>query len=207
MIWTDDAHSDNASRLRIADRLLDQIPALCEKPALAESSTLTEAAMGVAAFLNEQGGSADALDSRVSSALVSRALEAAGDSALARRVRLFGDALVHSATWVTAGNETVWVLDVGRLMFSADPCIEIALFDRLRVTLATFADVWDGSSGRGVLGLKGLARAAAHVLGPSAPPAGLKRLAHELHEFSGIQLDLLRVARGWQHTPAVMSLL
>jgi hypothetical protein len=207
MIWNDSIDDGNASRQRIADDLLRQIPAICEKPELAASSALAEAAMGVAAFLDQHGEETGSLDPQSSCTLMSHALDAAGDRTLARRIRLFGDALVHSASWVTAGNETVWVLDVGRLMLPGDPCMEIALFDRLRVTLATFADVWDSSRGRGMLGLKGLPHAAAHVLGHSAPPARIKLLAHELHTFSGFHLDQLRGVRSWDHTPAVMSLL
>jgi hypothetical protein len=114
--------------------------------------------------------------------------------------------VVYPASWVVTGSQTVWVLDVGRLMTPHDPRMEMALFERLQSALTTFADVWDGTRGCGVLGLKGLSGAARFILGRKTPTVRVKRLAVELHRLSGRHLDLLRERRQWEHTPVVMSL-
>jgi hypothetical protein len=170
------------------------------------SSTLTEAAFGVAAYLDQQQAVPQALTPHHSCALVSHALSAAGDDVLARRLRIFGSSLVYPASWVVTGDQTVWILDVGRLLAPHDPRMEMALFDRFQSALNAFADVWDGTQGRGVLGLKGLSAAARFVLGHAAPNARIKRLAMELHRLGGRHLEMVRHQRRWEYTPTVMSL-
>ena len=206
MIWQDESFDSPSQRGRLADTLLDQIPALCGNPALAKSTALTEAAAGVAAFLDEQETFPNEVHPHAACNLVSRALEAAGDTALARRLHIAGAALVYPGSWVVAGDDTVWVLDAGRLLDPHDPGMELALFERLRSILTSFADVWDATRGRGVLGLKGLVSASRHVLGPSAQLAGIARLSREIHSFSGLQLVQLKTRRQWVSTPALMSL-
>lgn len=206
MIWQDTPGTDASLRDRLADRLLREIPAHCGNPALVESTTLTEAAAGVAAYLDQQQTFPHEVTPQAACTLVSRALDAAGEAGLADRIRIFGSALVYPDVWVVTGEETVWVLDAGQLLAPPDPRVEIVLFDRLRSKLTTFADVWDHPRGKGVLGLKGLFRAAAAVLGARAPESRVRRLAGELHRMGSLQLDVLRVQRRWQHTPFVLSL-
>ncbi|MEI6149241.1 MAG: hypothetical protein WCS01_09120 [bacterium] len=206
MIWRAELQDDTASRTRLADTLLDQIPSLCGNPSLANSSALTEAALGVAEYLDQQNATPHNLTPRHSCALVSRALEATGEATLARRLLLFGSSIVYPASWVVAGRQTVWVFDVGRLLAPRDPGMEMALFERFRLTLNTFADVWDGTSGKGVLGLKGLPDAARFVLGREARVARVRILTTELHRLSAGLLDEQRCRRQWKHTPFVMSL-
>jgi hypothetical protein len=206
MIWQPALQDDGASQKSLADTLLEQIPAMCGNPALVTSNVLTEAAVGVAAYLDEHEKTPRDLTPRRSCALVSQALEATGEAVLARRLRIFGSSVVYPASWVVTGHQTVWVLDVARLLTKQDPPMEIALFGRLQSALTTFADVWDRTSGQGVLGLKGLSAAARFVLGREAWLPCVQDLTSELHHLGVRQLDALHHRRQWAHTPAVMSL-
>ena len=206
MIWQSDLQNDRASQKSLANALLEQIPAMCGNPALVKSNVLTEAAVGVAAYLDQNDNTPRDLTPRRSCALVSQALEATGEVVLARRLHIFGSSVVYPASWVVTGHQTVWVLDVARLLTKQDPPMELALFGRVISALTTFADVWDGTSGQGVLGLKGLSAAARLVLGVEAQGPSVQDLTAELHQLGVRHLELMCHRRQWTHTPAVMSL-
>ena len=192
-------------RDELADRLLEQAPALCGNPGLAASPTLCEAAQGVAAVLREQEKFPHELNPHSSCTLMSRALEAAGETSLARRLHLAGSSSVYAASWITAGKDTVWTLDVKRLMSGDAPCLELLLFERLRGMLEDFADVWDATGGRGVVGLKGLNDVAASILGSHTTPMATRLLAGEMRDYCAQHLDRQRKRRSWSSTPVIMS--
>ncbi len=195
-----------AWRDRLADCLLEQAPALCGNPALASAPALCEAAQGVAAVLQEQETFPQELTPHASCTLLSRALEAAGEAPLARRLHLAGSSSVYAASWITAGQDTVWTLDVRNLTSGQAPCTELLAFDRLREMLNAYADVWDGAGGRGVLGLKRLSETAGAILGPRATPAEKAALAGEMRAYCGQCLDLQRQRRGWHSSPVILSI-
>lgn len=198
---------DPRDRLRdsLTDSLLEKAPALCGNAALASSPIVCEAAQGVAAVLEEREQYPHELTPHTACNLLSRALQAAGEPSLARRLSLAGTASVYAASWITTGDETVWTLDVKRLTDADAPCTELLVFERLREMFHAYADVWDHTSGRGVLGLKRLADVAAAILGPHAAPSEIRRLSAELRDYCGQYLDLQRQRRGWQATPVIMS--
>ena len=197
--------TSEAWRDDLADRLLEQAPTLCGNPGLAASPTLCEAAQGVAAVLREQETFPHELDPHTSCTLMSRALEAAGETSLARRLHLAGSSSVYTASWITAGQDTVWTLDVKRLTANDGPCMELILFERLRGMLDDYADVWDATSGRGVVGLKGLNDVVASILGPHTTPMATRFLAGEMRDYCARRLDRQRQQRGWNATPVIMS--
>lgn len=189
----------------MADHLLEHAPALCGNPALASSPTLCEAAQGVAAILAEQQTVPHEVDPHTACTLMSRALEASGESSLARRLHLAGTSSVYAASWITAGRDTVWTLDVRKLAPDNSPCMELVLFERLRVWLTDYADVWDATGGRGVVGLKGLSDVAASILGTLPAAFASRLLAAELRDYCASLLDRQRRQRGWHSTPLIMS--
>lgn len=200
------AKPEGALRDSLADRLLEQAPALCGNPALASSSALCEAAQGVAAVLQEQSTFPHELTPHSSCTLLARALQASGEPALARRLHLAGSASVYAASWITAGQDTVWTLDTRKLTETDSPCTELSAFTRLREVLNACADVWDGTCGRGILGLSRLPDVINEILGRHAAPAERRRLAGEMRDYCAHCLDMQRNQRGWQATPVVMSM-
>lgn len=206
MIWQDDTTS-GTTRDRIAGQLMDDVPVLCGNPALAAHGSLAEAAQGVALYLDQIEVIPEELDLRQSRELLAHALDAAGEGALARRIQLFGNRIIYPATWIACGRETVWVLDTRQLMNPADTGMEMILFERIRIVLATFADVWDATSGRGFLGLKGLETTATILLGESASGRTTRTLAREIHARCTRHLDHFRKQNAWQASPAILTLL
>ncbi|MEI8138875.1 MAG: hypothetical protein WCI03_03305 [bacterium] len=206
MIWQD-TNTSGTSREKIADRLLTDVPTLCGNTALASHPTLAEAAQGVALYLDQIEVIPEELDPRQSRELLAHALDAAGEGALARRIRLFGNRVIYPATWIACGRETVWVLDTRQLMTSRDAGMEMIFFDRIRIVLATFADVWDATSGRGFLGLKGMELSASIILGPGTSGRALRALTLELRSLAARHLEHFCTQRGWDVAPAILTLL
>ncbi|MEI6563207.1 MAG: hypothetical protein WCO42_02735 [bacterium] len=206
MIWQDTTLAGTV-RERIADYLLSDVPALCGNPALGSHPPLTEAAQGVALYLDQIEVIPEEMDPRQSRELLAHALDAAGEGVLARRIRLFGNRVIYPASWIACGREIVWVLDTRHLITSRDAGMELILFERIRIVLATFADVWDATSGQGFLGLKGLAVTAASVLGESASERSVRELTLEIRNLAGRHLDHFQNQRGWTMTPTRITLL
>lgn len=206
MIWQD-SHSTGTTRAKIADRLLTDVPTLCGNPALASHLPLAEAAQGVALYLDQIEVIPEELDPRQSRELLAHALDAAGEGVLARRIRLFGNRVIYPATWIACGRETVWVLDTRQLITSRDAGMEMIFFERIRIVLATFADVWDATSGKGFLGLKGVEVSATIILGAAASPRSVRPLTLEFRSLATRHLDYFRIRRGWDTAPAILTLL
>lgn len=206
MIWLDTPLA-GTSREQLAEKLLDDVPTLCGNPLLADHPCLAEAVQGVALYLDQIEMIPESMNRTLSRELLAQALEAAGEGGLARRIRLFGNRIIGPARWTACGSETVWVLDLQQLAGTGEDGMEMILFDRIRLVLATVADVWDATSGRGFLGLKGLEPAAASITGPSPASRKGRALAAELRGFCAYHLSLLQKQRGWQAAPAMLILL
>ncbi len=205
MIWQAYPHRGTPGA-EIASRILDAIPAVCGNPALAANPRLVAVAEGVGAYLADTTGGQDLPKSGVPFELVCRALEANGESGLARRIVVCGSTLVHPATWLTANGETFWIMDLARLTGDGNACLELALFERARSLLDTFADVWDATSGKGVLGLKNLARSTRIILGANAHPQRTRLLCEDVQGFCAGRMAQLRKLRQWTETPIVIGL-
>lgn len=206
MIWQNSSLT-GTTREKIADRLLTDVPTLCGNPALAAHPPLAEAAQGVALYLDQIEVIPEELDPRQSRELLAHALDAAGEGTLARRIRLFGNRIIYPASWIACGRETVWVLDTRQLITSRDAGMELILCERIRIVLATFADVWDAHAGRGFLGLKGMEVTAAITLGSATSDRSLRALTLELRSRAASQLEQFRLQRGWDTAPAILTLL
>jgi len=206
MIWQDTPNTGTA-RDRIAGQLLDDVPVLCGNPMLASHPTLAEAANGVALYLDQIEVIPEEMEPRQSRELLAHALDAAGEGGLARRIRLFGNRIIYPATWLACGRETVWVLDIRQLIATPDTGMELILFERIRIVLATFSDVWDATSGRGFLGLKGLVPTVETVMGTDAPPRLIRQLTSEIRALCARHLASFQTQRGWQTAPTLLTLL
>lgn len=205
MIWQD--HEQHGSRQSaIASQILETIPALCGNTALAANPRLVAVAEGVAAYLAESPASRPIPDVNGTAELMCRALEANGETGLARRIVVCGSTIVHPATWLTANGQTIWIMDMALLQDKGTHGIEMALFDRVRGTLDTFADVWDQTCGHGVLGLKHLSGAAKAILGTDAAESAVRRFCAELQTYCGDRLRHLSRVRGWTSTPFIVGL-
>ena len=89
----------------------------------------------------------------------------------------------------------VWILNLPRLIVAAGPLVEFGLLKRIRVALEQVAEVWDESSGCGVLGI------------PRIPGEALSHLVYvgreEVPGWCRAMLNRIQVERGWKTCPEV----
>ncbi len=191
----------------MTDRILETVPRVCASPALASQFRVAEAASGVAAYLTApEADPAAAVDTARLCELLSTALDASGDRALACRIRAFGSAIVYAGQWHAAPGERIWILNVGRLLEPGESGMEILMFERLRTLIDSFADVWDGAQGRGILGLRDLRGGARRVVSAQAGARRVATLSATIRRFCADRLDALRMRRNWVVSPTVMCL-
>jgi len=154
----------------------------------------------VGRILGEFGGRTD--EGRVVT-LTSSAMSGLGDAADARRLLVFGSGLVRAALWEFSGGEPLWILDLRKLHAAGDASFELALFQSLDRVLDTVLDVWEGTSGRGQLGLRNIIPLASTLL-----PHGsaVRALAAEIVQHCGAHLRAAAAARGWKSVPDLVHL-
>ncbi len=207
MIWQNPTSRPESEQTALTARILDTVPDVCADSTMASQFRVAEAASGVAAYLVAPGSdTAVATDTPRLCALLSEALEASGDRVLACRIKAFGSAVVYAGQWHAAPNEPVWILNVGRLIGPGELGMEILLFERLRLLLESFADVWDRTGGRGVLGLRDLRGAAQRLVTRPTRSRHVEAMASTIRRFCVDRFDALRERRQWMVAPTVMSL-
>ena len=207
MIWQSPTRTPASPETILTDRILEAVPRVCASPALASQFRVAEAASGVAAYLAApEADSSTVVDTPRLCELLSAALDANGDRALACRIRAFGSAIVYAGEWHAAPGERIWILNVGRLIEPGESGMEILLFERLRTILDSFADVWDGAQGRGILGLRDLRGGARRVVSAHAGERRVATLSETIRRFCVDRLASLCERRHWIVTPTVMCL-
>jgi hypothetical protein len=191
----------------LTDRILEAVPRACASPALAAQFRVAEAASGVAAYLAApEADPAAAIDTPRLCALLSAALEASGDHALACRIRSFGSAIVYAGEWHAVPGERIWILNVGRLIEPGENGLEMLLFERLRTVIDSFADVWDAAQGHGILGLRDLRGGARRVISTDAGERRVAGMSEAIRCFCADRLARLQERRQWAAAPTVMCL-
>jgi len=164
---------------------------------------IQELAVAVAAHVSGNGDSGMYVDSGYLVMLASRALFSIGERKAAHRVLVFGTGMVHPSEWEFCGGQSIWTLDLGRMAVREDVALELVFFSSLNIVLDCVAEVWDASDGRGALGLRGAATAAAGILRQGKG----RRLAAFQTEISQVCRDKLKqigAAHGWSHTPDLL---
>jgi len=170
-----------------------------------DRARVKEVARAVEYYLDEHGP-ADFVESECLLRLTSRALTAVGEGRAGRRMYLFGTGMVHPAEWEVRGNDTMWVLDLGRMTVHDSARLELLFFGGLRLVLDSIAHVWDPTAGAGVLGLRRVGAVAADLLGGQPGPRRTARLAREISGACRRRLARIGAARGWTASPEVMNL-
>lgn len=200
MILEDDISPSNEPSQLVA-YLTDEMNA-CSGTGSLSPSQLQHVAEAVEVYLQDTNKSVVESDDLV--LLASRALKSLGETDSARRLFLYGSGLVRPSEWaVTAGRE-MWVLDLQQMTFKSDALIELVFFNSLRTVLKATADIWDASSGEGVLGLQNVCSAAATLMGSDTRSADM--LTAEITDVCTRSLTRLAEERAWTHIPDVLPL-
>jgi len=165
-----------------------------------------ELASAVAAYLEQETGSVEGVDSGYLVLLAVQAMSSVGEPETARRLLVFGSGLVHPAEWDVTGGGDVWTLDLRRVMFAGDAPVELIFFNTLAMIVESLAEVWDATGGDGVLGLRHVYDSAVALLGEDRPAQAIRSIAREIRDTCRARLERAQRERGWDTVPTVMNL-
>jgi hypothetical protein len=176
-----------------------------------------EIAQAVAAYC-VQWQDESTLSSDYIAMLVSRALRAAGEEKAARHFSdgrnlsetksvfhfrdvppalwsVFASRLIRPSRWLVDHGRVIWTLDLSRFRLDADLGLELAFHQAIRAILYAVAEIWDESSGAGILGLSGIARRTSK-----------KKSAIDVQILCRDLLERIKTERGWTFMPRVLNL-
>ena len=165
-----------------------------------------EVARAVEYFVAVDHG-AESVDSDSLTRLASQALADLGEEGAARRFIVYGSGLVRPSEWEIRRGREMWVLDLRQLTVESGAALEMVLFAVLAAVLRSIAELWDGSRGRGVLGLRNLQGASQRLVGGSGRrDRRTRQMTQELADWCLHVLETLRGERGWRVLPEVINL-
>jgi len=202
MIWDPRSTSERGGS-PLVHHLAAQINETCGEGLAISADSIKEVAWAVEHYVRQRTN-ATAIPSDTLAVLAAQALSSIGEGEAARRLFLFGTGMLSPSQWDVTGGKTVWVLDLRKMTLRDDAPLELLFFNSLGLVLEAMANVWDASSGVGVLGLR-------HVCGTAAALAGCKKgqglsLEKEIKELCVGKLVQIGEKRGWAHVPEVMDL-
>ncbi|MBI3985657.1 MAG: hypothetical protein HY343_01955 [Lentisphaerae bacterium] len=229
MIWTHSSAPTPLEGLWQA-HVREQVDSVCRAPGRPGHAV----ALGVTEYLKGRSR-LDGIRSEELLCIVCRALWSLGEEASARQLweekaRAFGaggaladlllDARVPVAlsagligrrvvrAWASAvfRAETLWVVDMERLVTAAGTDLELAVFKALTVLMDGLGCVWDATQGEGVLGLRCLGRAAQRLC-PGA--RGRRRRCLLQRDILGLireKLEQRRLLKHWAASPQIVRL-
>lgn len=204
MIWDPNTTSEPDDSA-IVSYITAGITMVCGENVPVDSCTIKELARAVESFLQQECDCSFA-DSKYLVMLASHALSSIGERHVARRLLVFGTGLVRPAQWEVTGEEAIWVLDLKQMTVRDDGFLELVFFNSLNIILESIADVWDESSGQGVLGLRHVYSTSLALLGCSRKKREAMALAEEIKTLCSGKLGEIRDERGWKDSPLVMNL-
>jgi hypothetical protein len=188
----------------VVGHLADTLTELCSEHVRFDPEHFGEIAKAVESFLASCGG--QYVDSNFLVLLASQALNGAGENAAARRMLILGSGLVVPSEWEVSREKDTWTLDLRRITLPAEARMELTLFTCLTGVLEGFGDVWDGTRGKGVLGLRHVcATAWAFVAAPSRKRKAMA-LTEEIKALCRRKLESMAERRDWNDVPEVMNL-
>lgn len=201
MIWNPDSDVVRHPSA-VVSQIASEVDAVCGD-VLGGAGSVEEVARAVELYLEEYGSGA--VDSTCLVMLASQALSNLGEGKAAHRLLLFGTGLVRPSEWEVTGGEAMWVVDLKQVTMRQDAPLELIFFNCLNLVLDAIAEVWDGSGGSGILGLRHVSAAASALLNTSKK-RDLAAFAKEIKAACVCRLEQLGGQRNWSSTPVVMDL-
>ena len=169
------------------------------------ADTVREVARAVEYYVaGDQGVAADGGSLTL---LASKALADLGEVGAARRFLVYGSGLVRPAEWEIRRGHEMWVLDLRQISVESGSVLEIVQFAVLAAVLRAIAELWDGTRGRGVLGVRNLRGASQRLVGREIRgDRKMRQMTRELENWCRHVLGTLRDERGWHAMPEVLNL-
>ncbi len=203
MIWIPNDRLLDGEGPPLAAHIRDVIAEHCEGMAELDALQVKELAAAVADYVSVSAGAGMYVDSGYLVMLASRALQSVGNHKAAHRLMVFGHGLVRPSEWAFCGGESIWTLDLGRMVLLDHAILELVFFSSLNTVLECVAEVWDATGGRGRLGLRRAGEAASGILRHERG----RRVEAFTTEIAGACRAKLRQIgghRGWSSTPELL---
>jgi hypothetical protein len=204
MIW-DPSAVDGTSESAVVSHIVGEVGAVCGGQMELGAHTVEEVARAVECFLQREAG-AEFVDPKYLAMLTSSALSAVGAAGAARRLFLFGTGLVAPSEWEVTVGEEMWVVDLKQMTVRDDAALELLFFRSIQIVIESIADVWDGPSGGGSMGLRHVCATAQILLGGAGKKKQVDALAGEIVAAAAGKLKQVAEARSWQRVPRVINL-
>lgn len=204
MIWSLSVSGSSAEKSAVVSHIAAEIAEVCGDDRTIDTDDVEALAKAIETFLEREhsGGSAD---SRYLVMLASKALTSIGYDSAGRRMLVFGTGLVKPSEWEVTGDDAMWVLDLKEMMINEDSPLEIIFFSSLSMVVEAIAEVWDKTSGQGILGLKNVFSTAVALLGSDGHKS-IGALEEEIKSNCDKKLQQLGKERNWNTSPRVMNL-
>jgi hypothetical protein len=204
LIWIPTS-ADSLGESSIAAHIERVIVENCGDMLELDDDQAVDLAEAVAAYMEQSHEAGLFVDSGYLVMLASRALASIGNERAAHRLLVFGSGLVRPSEWEVSGGRDIWTLDLRQMTVRAGSTLEIVFFNSLNLVLGAIADVWEPTSGAGVLGLRHVCATASHLLGGGSRKK-IEELAEEIKLNCRVKLRQIRDSRGWKQMPSVMNL-
>ena len=114
----------------------------------------------------------------------------------------FSRGVIAPGRWSGLQNQTMWILDLSRLMVSVEELHEIMVYRSMQLLLKQLVVLWDADRGRGVLGIRGIKSEGMQRLFGISTREGIGAVAAYVEDV----LDRERDSRDWITRPDVMIL-
>ena len=202
MIWKE---AETGGEPGVFDHLVLQIESMCAREYESDIAEAAEVARAVECYVEQDCGGCCA-DARALVLMTSRGLNSVGKEGVARRFLLHGTGLIKPSEWEVTHGETMWVIDLKQLTVRDGAPLELIFFTGLGIIIEALSDVWDGTRGGGMLGLRHVCGTAEALLGGSGKLADVVSLSDEIQRHCHGRLERLRRQRGWDEQPQVMNL-
>lgn len=178
---------------------------VCDSELLVDENNIDEIARAVEMFIRDELD-CSCVNSNDLIMLASKAMASVGDSLVARRFLLFGSGMIRPSEWEVTSEDSMWILDLKQITFCEDAALELIFFNAIYLLLDAISDIWDESSGKGVLALRHVCSAASTLLGDTARTKERSILMREIVEVCEKKLHQIGAKRGWMEMPHVMNL-
>lgn len=204
MIWNLNITPESAKSAVVA-HITAEINEVCGDDLTLDPSKIEELAKAVESYVQGEHDGVSA-DSRYLVMLASKALTSLGEGTAGRRLLVFGTGLVKPSEWEVTGEDAIWILDLKEMMINEAAPLELIFFSSLAMVIESIAEVWDGTRGQGVLGVKNVLVTALAILGNDSSSKRVASLGAEIKSVCEKKLDQLGRERTWDQVPRVMNL-
>lgn len=205
MIWIPNDRVQHEESSPLISHIRQVIAENCAGIPDLDEPRIHELASAVALHAKDSAVSGMYVDSGYLVMLASRALVSIGQRKAAHRLLVFGTGLVKPSEWEIRGGESIWTLDLGRMIVRTGASLELVFFNSLNIVIECVAEVWDATDGRGTLGVRHVGLAVSAIL-QSRQKRRREALVDEIYKGCRAKLKQVGALRGWLYVPELLTI-